>query len=146
MSSSTGFAEFDTTIQKTNELLKEIETAFNWPEERRNQSYAALRAVLHALRDRLPVEEAVQLGAQLPMLIRGMYYEAWDPSKVPIKMKKEEFLQRIRKEFPFSIEGDIEDVVEIVLTSLRKHVSLGEAEDVISILPKDIQELVGQFI
>lgn len=81
--SNSGFAEFDTTIQKTNELLKEIETAFSWPENRRNQSYAALRAVLHALRDRLPVEETVQLGTQLPMLIRGMYYEGWDPSKVP---------------------------------------------------------------
>ncbi len=140
-----GLAEFDNTIQKTNELLKEIEAAFGW-EKRRNQSYAALRAVLHTLRDRLPIEEAAQLGAQLPMLVRGMYYEGWNPSQVPIKVNKEEFLQLIRQEFPFSIEGDIEDVVEVVLTALRKHVSTGEAEDIVSILPKDIQEMVGQFL
>lgn len=144
--SNTGLTEFDTTVQKTNELLKEIETAFDWPQEQRNQSYAALRAVLHTLRDRLPVEEAVQLGAQLPMLVRGIYYEGWNPSKVPIKMSKEEFLQKVRLEFPFSIEGDIEDVIEIVLTALRKYVSAGEAEDIASILPKDLSTLVGQFV
>lgn len=140
------FTEFDNTVHKTNKLLKEIESGFNWPENRRNQSYAALRAVLHTLRDRLPIMEAAQLGAQLPMLVRGMYYEGWSPAQVPIKMDKAEFLQRIKQQFPFSIEGDMEDVVEIVLTSLRKHVSLGEAMDIISILPKDIAELVGQFI
>ncbi len=142
---ATGFAEFDTTIQKTNELLKDIEVAFGW-ENRRNQSYAALRAVLHALRDRLTIEEAAQLGAQLPVLIRGMYYEGWNPAVVPIKKDKEGFLQEIRQKFPFSIEGQIGDVVEVVLTALRKHVSSGEAEDIVLILPKDIAELVGQFI
>lgn len=133
--------EFENTIQKTNQLLKEIEIAFRW-ENRGNQAYAALRSVLHALRDRLPVEEAVQLGAQLPMLVRGMYYEGWNPSQVPIKMNKEEFLQRVREQFPFSVESGIEDVIRVVLTALRKYVSFGEAEDIVSILPKDIAGLV----
>lgn len=137
----TGHEEFDNTIQKTNELLKEIEISFGW-ENRRNQSYAALRAVLHTLRDRLPVEEAVQLGAQLPMLIRGMYYEGWNPSRVPVKMNREEFLQRIRERFLFSVESGIEDVTRVVLVALRKYVSFGEAEDIVSILPKDIAEIV----
>jgi uncharacterized protein (DUF2267 family) len=33
--------------------------------------------MLHALRDRLPPEIAVHLSAQLPMLVRGIYYEGW---------------------------------------------------------------------
>ncbi|MCL5784861.1 MAG: DUF2267 domain-containing protein [Patescibacteria group bacterium] len=140
-----GFEEFNNTIQKTNELLKEIEKTFGW-ENRRNQSYAALRAVLHTLRDRLPVEEAVQLGAQLPMLIRGMYYDGWNPAKVPIKMNKEEFLQEIRRQFPFSMEDNIEDVVSAVLMALQKHISLGEAEDIISDLPEDVAEMITPFI
>jgi hypothetical protein len=53
----TGLATFDTTLEKTNHVLKEIERAYGWPKERRNQAYDALRAVLHAVRDRLPVEE-----------------------------------------------------------------------------------------
>lgn len=142
---NTGLEEFDNTIQKTNLVLKEIEQHFVW-ENRRNQSYAALRAVLHTLRDRLPVAEAVQLGAQLPMLIRGMYYDGWNPARVPVKMNREEFLQEIRRQFPFSIEGDIEDVVSVVLMALQKHISLGEAEDIISDLPKDVAEIITPFI
>jgi uncharacterized protein (DUF2267 family) len=33
--------------------------------------------LLHAPRDRLPPEVAVHLGAQFPMLVRGVYYEGW---------------------------------------------------------------------
>lgn len=139
---NTGLAEFDNTIQKTNQLLKEIEAAFGW-EDRRNQSYAALRAVLHTLRDRLPVIEAVQLGDQLPMLIKGIYYEGWNPARVPRKMHKDQFIQEIRIMFPFSIEGDITDVIRVVLSALRKHVSAGEAEDIVSSLPGDINEIIN---
>src|SRR3979409_1993907 len=96
--SNTGFAPFTTTVDKTNRILHEIEEAFGWPKERRNQSYAALRGVLHALRDRLTVEEAAQFGAQLPMLVRGLYYEGWDPSKTPVKLRRDEFVGRFARE------------------------------------------------
>src|SRR6266851_4782007 len=72
--STTGLEVFDTTVQKTNIWLKDIMQALGW--EDRHKAYVALRITLHALRDRLTPEEASQLGAQLPMLIRGLYYEA----------------------------------------------------------------------
>jgi uncharacterized protein (DUF2267 family) len=97
--------------------------------------------VLHALRDRLTVEEAAQLGAQLPMLVRGIYYEGWDPSRVPVRMDREEFLQRIRREFPYSVEGGVEPLLRTVLVALRQHISEGEWEDVKSSVPKELAEL-----
>jgi uncharacterized protein (DUF2267 family) len=126
----TGYSSFSTTVDKTNHVLKEIEKAYNWPKERRNQSYAALRGVLHVLRDRLAVIEAAQLADQLPMLIRGIYYESWSPSRVPVKMDRDEFFARVRREFPYEVEGGIEPLTQTVLQSLRQHITDGEWEDV----------------
>jgi uncharacterized protein (DUF2267 family) len=140
--SNTGLSTFDTTIEKTNIVLKDIEDAYGWPKERRQQSYDALRAVLHALRDRLTVDEAADLGAQLPMLVRGLYYEGWDPSKAPVKMDKEEFLDRVRQQFRYEVEGGVELLVTRVLDALRRYVTEGEWDEVRSSLPQDLRRLV----
>jgi uncharacterized protein (DUF2267 family) len=134
----TGFSTFDTTIEKANHILNDIEHAYGWPKERRNQSYAALRTVLHALRDRLPVAESVQFAGQLPMLVRGIYYEGWDPSDVPMKMDKEEFLARIGQEFTYTGDGGPQRLVGTVLDALRRHITEGQLADVKSVLPKDL--------
>ncbi|HEY8533459.1 MAG TPA: DUF2267 domain-containing protein [Micromonospora sp.] len=132
----------DSTIEKTNRILKEIEEAYGWPKERRNQSYAALRAVLHTLRDRLPVSEVVQLGAQLPLLIRGVYYDGWEPDKAPEKMGRSDFLARVRDDFRFEIEGGIERLVQTVLKALRPYITDGEWQDVKSSMPKELMSML----
>lgn len=136
--SNVGYKTLDTTVEKTNEVLKEIEEVYGWPKDLRNQSYDGLRAVLHALRDRLTVQEASDLAAQLPMLTRGLYYEGWNPSKVPVKMNKAEFFERVRREFPYRVENDIEGLVQNVLNVLGRFVARGELEDIKSNMPKDL--------
>lgn len=136
--SQTGFAPFTTTVDKTNHVLHQIETAYGWEQNRRRQSYAALRAALHALRDRLTVDEAAQFAAQLPMLIRGIYYEGWVPSRVPVKMGREQFLQRVRHEFRYDVEGGMERLVRTVVQALRPQISDGEWHDVQAVMPKDL--------
>lgn len=139
----TGFSSFNTTVEKTNLILKQIEEAYGWPKERRNQSYAALKAVLHALRDRLTVQEGAHFAAQLPILVRGVYYHAWDPSRVPVKMKRQEFLQRVANEFPFEIEGGTERLVHTVLQALRRYITEGEWENVQASVPRDLAALLS---
>lgn len=146
--SNAGFEEFDNTVQKTNELLKDIEEQLGW-EGRRHQSYTALRTVLHALRDRLTVEEASEMASQLPMLVKGIFYEGWDPSSMPKKVSREQFLQQIRQQFKFSIEGErggIGEVIRAVLKALKKYISVGEAEDIVSILPKDLASSIRPIL
>lgn len=88
---------FDATIHKGNAWIKELSEQFHWENDHR--SYQALRAVLYALGDRLTIAAPPPLGAQLPMLTRGLYYEGWDPSRVPRRERsREEFLAHVRRE------------------------------------------------
>ena len=92
-------APVESTIHTTNVWLKELMEELGWDD--RYHAYRALAVVLHALRDRLPVAEAADLGAQLPTLIRGFYYEGWTPAGKPVKARKrEDFLAQITEAFP----------------------------------------------
>lgn len=139
MSTSTVTA-FDKTVEKTNIWLKEIMEELDWDDYAR--AYHGLRAVLHALRDRLTIEEATDLGAQLPMLIRGMYYEGWTPRGKPVlERKQEEFLSHVAAAFEGDVRVDEEEVARAVFSVLARHVTGGEIEDVKSTLPAEIRQL-----
>jgi uncharacterized protein (DUF2267 family) len=139
----TGYSSIDTTVDKTNHVLRQIEQTYGWPKERRNQSYNALRAVLHALRDRLTVEEAAHFAAQLPMLIRGLYYDGWDPSRVPKKMHRDDFLNQVRREMPpYDIQDGMEGPVRTVAQALRLYITNGEWDNVKAQMPKDLADML----
>ncbi|MET8121444.1 DUF2267 domain-containing protein [Micromonospora sp. NPDC005189] len=129
---------FESSLDKTNLILKDIENAYGWPKDRRNQSYAALRTVLHLLRDRLPVDESVEFAQQLPVLVRGIYFDGWNPSDVPIKLNRDDFLYEVRQGFPYDVQGGPERVTQVVLDTLRRHVTQGEWQDVKDTMPKDL--------
>jgi uncharacterized protein (DUF2267 family) len=138
--SATGLEVFDTTLQKTNSWLHDIMQEMGWKERRK--AYQALRATLHALRDRLIVEEVAQLAAQLPMLVRGFYYEGWDPSGKPGKSRDlETFLARIALEFGGDDEIDPDQVARAVFAVLARRISQGELEDIEGLLPKETRTL-----
>jgi uncharacterized protein (DUF2267 family) len=138
--SATGLDVFDTTLHKTNSWLNDVMQVLGWPD--RHKDYLALKATLHALRDRLTIEEVAQLGAQLPMLIRGFYYEGWDPTGKPLRARhKEQFLTRIEQEFRGDDRIDPERLARAVFTVLANRVSEGEIEDVKHVLPAEIRDL-----
>jgi uncharacterized protein (DUF2267 family) len=131
---------FDATLQKTNIWLKDIMQELGW--EDRHKAYVSLRTTLHALRDRLTLEETAQFGAQLPMLIRGLYYEGWTPTGKPDKVRhKADFLAPIRAHFQDDWDVDPEEVARAVLHVITTHVSAGEIEDIKLLLPKELKEL-----
>ncbi len=72
------FAPIETTLHTTDLWLCDLMEDLDWQD--RSRAYRALQVVLHALRDRLPLEAVAALGSQLPLLVRGMYYEGWSPS------------------------------------------------------------------
>jgi uncharacterized protein (DUF2267 family) len=139
---STGVDVFDTTLQKTSVWLNGVMEEMGW--EDRHRAYSVLRAVLHALRDRLIVDEAVNLGAQLPMLIRGFYYEGWRPEGRPFKYRhKEEFFAQVAKTLPGMEQAELEGAVRAVFKVLSSQVTGGEIAQVRDQLPAEVRELWG---
>ena len=138
--SMTGLEVFDTTLHKTNHWLNEAMEELHWRDKRK--AYDAFRATLHAVRDRLTVEETAQLAAQLPMLMRGFYFEGWDPTGKPEKLRhQDEFLARIAQQFRGDEGVDPAMVARAIFTVLSHHVTQGEIEDVKALMPKEIQAL-----
>jgi uncharacterized protein (DUF2267 family) len=132
----------DRSVQKANIWINEMAGEMGTEDE--DRAYSVMRAYLHALRDRLTVDEAAQLAAQLPQLIRGIYYEGWDPSATPVKYHKfPEFIDRMADETPFNDAGDASKAIDAAASVLRRHVTEGEIEDIRSTLPKDLQPVVG---
>lgn len=137
---STGLAAFDTSVQDTNVLLKDIEAEL--ADCTRQEAYAALRAVLHAVRDRLPAQEAVNFAAQLPMLARGLYFESWTlPEKPKRTASLEEFGDAVRALLPPRYRFDPIMTAEAVFAAITEAVSEGEADKVASQLPAPVGDL-----
>lgn len=130
---------FEHTIEITHTWLNDLLERLAWRDQQR--AYRSLRAVLHALRDRLSVDDASHLAAQLPMLVRGFFYEGYHPGGKPLaERKKSEFLTHVRAEFPDE-SFDTEAVVRAVFNVLAKHITPGEVEKIKGALPSEVRSL-----
>jgi uncharacterized protein (DUF2267 family) len=89
----------------------------------------------------LTVDEAAQLGDQLPMLVRGIYYEAWQPESRKRCDPREEFIAKVHAHLPKARPISPEDAVRAVFQVFEKHVTAGEIGDVLQALPQDIRAL-----
>lgn len=129
---------FETTLQKTHLWLKELTSLMGWHDEQR--SYLAIRAVLQALRDRLPVEVAAKVGAQLPMLLRGIYYESWVPSHTPLKVHNlQDFLILVASNLGNDdLVHQTAKITQSVFQVMKNHLSSGEIEHLKKALPESI--------
>lgn len=130
--------KFDHFTQDAHSWLREIEKEAALATQ--DQAYSLLRATLHVIRDRLPAIEAVQLGSQLPTLIRGVYYEGWQlADRPPFHRSMIGFVEDVMAAMaPASLMHPTNGVCA-VLALLGRHVPSGEIEDVRRCLPEDIR-------
>ncbi len=130
----------DHAAQTTYRWIDELHAALPWDD--RHKTLRLLRATLHALRDWLQVSEAVQLGAQLPTLVRGLYYEGWKPQNSPVRQRsRDHFLIRVGTEMAPDLVFEIEEAVAAVFAFLTRNISTGEIADVLLNLPSDMRSL-----
>lgn len=131
---------FDRTVQKSGLWIAEMHTELKWIEA--DDVYHLLRATLQTLRDQLDTNAAAQFASQLPLLLRGTYYECWNP-KIKVKgMSKQEFLESVHEKLGFDGQPnfDLENGVSVTLKVIFKHVSPGETKDVIGTLKASLKE------
>ncbi len=141
--SESGVAALDHTVQETNIWLKAIADELHF--ENRHQAYNALRAVLHALRDRLPPEAAIHLGAQLPILVRGIYYEGWHMAGKPTKERSvQEFADHVLEELPPLFAMDALTVARGVFEILWEKIDPGEFAKLTAHFPASLRTLRPQ--
>jgi uncharacterized protein (DUF2267 family) len=138
--SMTGLPVFDETVHASNTWLHEITSRLGWDD--RHKGYRVLRASLHAMRDRMPVSEAAHLSAQLPMLLRGLFFEGWRPAAEGHRVRTvDEFLSGLRGAFEHEPDFDAEAAFREVIGVMRLHVSPGAIEDVRRVMPEPLKGL-----
>ncbi len=131
---------FDSTLQKTHSWLRELMESGGYADEK--EACGVLRVVLHAIRDHLCVDEVADLAAEMPMLIRGIYYEQWKPSATPAHERTAAgFIARIQAQLAPYKDVDAEEAVFAVFHLLNDHISAGELSDVRGALPHHIRDL-----
>src|SRR5207302_59377 len=108
----------------------------------RHVAWRVLGAVLHALRDRLTVDQVAHLGAELPIVIRGLYYDQWHPAGKPERERHvDEFAARVHAELRDTRRVDPRDAAQIVFAVIGEHVSSGQVDKIRQSLPEDIRNL-----
>ncbi len=138
--SAQGLEVIDHTVQITHEWINELAERLDWTSKR--SALRLMRLTMHHLRDHLPTNELAQFSAQLPLLIRGIFFEGWTPKDTPIKERSgDAFLAAIAEK----VDGIEEyrgtsDILQ-VFALLNNRISDGEVEDVRACLPKDIKAL-----
>ena len=138
--STVGLESIDHTVQLTHAWINELDARLVW--DSKSRTYRLLRTVLQALRDWLQPNEATDLAAQLPTLLRGVYYEHWRPAVTPVKERsRAAFLARIDHAFTTDPIVDTPEVVSRVFEFLTDKIGTGEIEDVRHALPSDLRAL-----
>jgi uncharacterized protein (DUF2267 family) len=127
--------------EKADVWLRDVASELG--DEDRQRAYRVLRAVLHVLRDRLTIDAATKLGTQLPTLIRGIYYEEWNPGHTPMPPHTvDTFLEHVVSEGRFSGEAEASVAVTAVAAVLRRRLTPSEIDPILAVMPEKLRALI----
>lgn len=131
---------FDHMIHNANTWLSDVAEAFGTKDRR--FAYRVLRAWLHTIRDRLTVDGAAHFASQLPELVRGVYYDGWHPSRVPVKYGPDEFVDRFATEANIPAD-DVRRTAARVSTVMQAKFSPGQLDHALAQLPEWLRDIVA---
>ena len=136
----TGLDAFDATVQESDIWLKSLMRRLHTDD--RHTAYLMLRAALHALRDRIGPQNAVNFGARLPLLLRGMLFEGWHIASTPTgEHTTQQFLDQARARLPAMLAGDAERGVRATFAVICERIDDGDVRKLVAVLPADLRRL-----
>lgn len=126
----------------TDPFAPAVHTAHEWlavvcdrlETDDRRFAHRALRAWLHTVRDRLGVSAAAHLSAQLPEMLRGVFYEGWIPAHVPVSHDVSSFLTQFARAAGVPL-SQVADLAGAVTDALVELFSPGQLDHVLAQLP-----------
>ncbi|MFW5688518.1 MAG: DUF2267 domain-containing protein [Spirochaetota bacterium] len=140
--------DFNQYAQDGNEFMHRLARELGHP-DREDQAAILLRAVLHALRDRISMQENLHVVSQLPMFLKGVYVDQWSYSEELDRLKTaDEFARRVEEnqeqlgEQRFDWNASTQELITKVLASVEEYLTEGEVKDIKSELPDEIAALV----
>ncbi|HET8725975.1 MAG TPA: DUF2267 domain-containing protein [Alphaproteobacteria bacterium] len=137
--SATGVEAFDKTLRITNTWLGEIMSE-EGPD--RQRAWHVLGSVLRTVRDRLPADLGAHLGAQLPLLVRGAYYDRYEPSKLPSRARTlDDFIAPLSDDLGPTLDIDPVEALRTVFQVLSHYLDPGEVRKVRLALPEEVRAL-----
>lgn len=114
----------------------------------RDHAARVTRAVLHAIRDRIPPDDAIQFAQGLPMALKGVFIDRYDPSKTPVTIRhKEKFIDFVRSKNPsaaadFPDRESVIDALQAVFYVLENNMSYGQVQQIKNMLNIEIANLI----
>jgi uncharacterized protein (DUF2267 family) len=135
----TAISDLNAAVHAAEDWIDDLMRRLGWQD--RERVYLALLATLHALRDCLTRDEAAYIGAQLPTLLRGLYYEGWHPSAGPATRSRSAFLERIHDGVRRDPGVDTEQVARAVFALLAARLPAVEIENAKAATPSVLHNL-----
>jgi uncharacterized protein (DUF2267 family) len=136
---TTGLEVFDRTLHTTNLWLDEINAEIG-PD--RHLAWHVLGAVLRSIRDEMQVEQSAHFAAQLPLLIRGAYFDQYRPATQPAEHRShDDFIARIQHEMDGARPVNVQQAAAAVMRTLNRHVTEGQVKKVRDALPKGVRAM-----
>lgn len=139
MSTKTKVTALDHAVDVAHTWIADVAKEFDT--EDREFAYGVLRAWLHTMRDRLTVEASANFAAQLPDLIRGTFYQAWNPSVVPQKYDAEEYAARFAREANIA-RNDVGKAAAATTAAVLHHLPAAQMEKVLGQLPPELRHIL----
>jgi uncharacterized protein (DUF2267 family) len=128
-----------------NKIARDLET-------NRNRAARITRAVLHAIRDRLPPDDAIQFAQGLPMVLKGVFIDRYDVSKTPIVIRsREDFIEFVRSKagpsaaIDFPTSQSVINALQSVFFVLERNMSYGQVWQIKKSLNMELVNLINGY-